>query len=167
MRLFRSRLSLLATAVSVAAASLVTTAGPSVGADGAPAIAFRVVEPDGSPVVSPIVVVSVFGPTYPRSRVLPGGLLGQVVVPFPADDPVASSRLAAGQSVNLMIRVFDKEPGSPDVNAAYVTASIGVDAYGTLRELSDVTGHTFTLEAGRTDFHPVTVPGTGVPGGVP
>lgn len=152
MRLFRSRLSLVGIAVStVAAASLVSTPS-SVAGFGPPAISFRVVQPDGSPVLRPVVMVSVFGHTYPQARVLQGGALGQVVVPFPADDPVAASRLASGESVNLMIRVFDKPPGSADINAAYVTAAVGVDAFGILRELSAVTGQTITLQAGRTAF---------------
>jgi hypothetical protein len=57
-----------------------------------------------------------------------------------------------------MNRVFDKAPGSTDINAAYVGAAIGVDAFGTLRELSEVSGTTVALAAGRTDFHAYTLP---------
>jgi hypothetical protein len=161
-------------AVTALAMSLAPQVGTRVSNadDGAPTIAFRVVEPDGSPVVKPIVIVSVFGPTYPQVRTLLGGVAGQVVVPFPAEDPVAASRLAAGDSVNLLIRVLDKEPGRSDINATYVTASIGTDAYGTVRELSDTAGKTYALRPGLTEFHPVSkadigVPGGGIPGGVP
>lgn len=150
------RTALVAAALVMTALPL-SVARPSVADSAAPTISFRVVEPDGSPVVRPVVMVSGMGPAYTQVHMLAGGAAGQVVVPFPADDPVAAAALAAGEPVDLMIRVFDKAPGSADINAAYVGAAIGVDAFGTLRELSAVTGTTVALAAGRTDFHAFTV----------
>jgi hypothetical protein len=159
----RPRWTAALTAILVITALPLSVAPPAVADGAAPTISFRVVEPDGTPVVRPVVVVSVFGPTYRDVRVLAGGAAGQVVVPFPADDPAAAAKLAAGEATNLLIRVFDKTPGSADINAAYVGAAIGVDAFGTLRELSKVTGSVIMLEPGRTDFHTVTG-GVGVVG---
>lgn len=141
---------------AVTATAPLSGARPSVADSSLPTVSFRVVEPDGSPVVRPMVVVSVYGPSYSRVHVLAGGAAGQVVVPFPGDDPVAAAKIAAGEDVNLLIRVFDKTPGSADINAAYVGAAIGVDPWGTLRELSGVTGTTVMVEPGRTDFHVLT-----------
>jgi hypothetical protein len=159
---------LLAAALAVSAVPL--SALPAVAESALPTISFRVVEPDGSTVVSPVVVVSGMGPAYSHVHVLAGGAAGQVVVPFPTDDPVAVATLAAGDAVNVMIRVFDKQPGSADINAAYVGAAFGVDPFGTVSELSGVTGTTIALAPGRTDFHQ-GLPGFGttlpLPGGDP
>lgn len=152
MRFTRSH-SVAMLAVLVGAASSLSLR-PSAGDTSGPSVWFRVVEPDGSPVVRPLVVVSVFGTTYPLVRTYTGGVLGEVVVPVPADDPVAAGHLAKGEAVNLMIRVFDKPPGSSGINAAYVTAAVGPDYGGVVRELSEVNGKTFALKPGLTDFAP-------------
>jgi len=102
-------------------------------------------------------VVSVLGPTAPYVHVLAGGAAGKVVVPFPANDTVAATKLAADEDVNLLIRVFDKPPGSPDTNAVYVAAAIGIDPWGTLGELSGVSGTVIPLRAGMGNgFHQAT-----------
>ncbi|HWL36206.1 MAG TPA: hypothetical protein VNQ77_08415 [Frankiaceae bacterium] len=116
------------------------------------ALSFRVVTEDGSAVARPITMVSVFGRTYTSPRVSTGNRLGEVSVPLPADDPVVIERLAAGEPVNLMIRVFDKKPGSSGINAAYIGAAVARDAHGALTDVSGISGMTFTLRPGRTAF---------------
>jgi hypothetical protein len=122
----------------------------------APALTVRVVEPDGSPVQFPVALVSVLGRTYTDARTVRGGALGDLTVPVPVDDPVAAERLAAGDPVNLLIRVFDKAPSSSDINAAYITAAVGVDAVtGLVGDLSGITGQVFKLQPGLTAFQAV------------
>lgn len=157
--LLRSRVTALF-GVAVAVATFLTTQ-PSVAVEppDPTTVLFRVVGPDGETVRNPYVLVSVFGKTYSLPRLLRGSALGQVTVPLPADDPVAAQRLARGEPVNMMIRVFDKEPGSENISVAYVTASVGVDAFGAFRELSKTSGKTYELVPGRAAFER-TAPGT-------
>jgi hypothetical protein len=162
MRAFlRTRSIAVVGAVLAATASLNAQSTSAARTDDPTSVAFRVVGPDGGTVRNPYVFVSVFGKTYSTPRLLHGTALGWVTVPLPTDDVVAAERLAEGEPVNMMIRVFDKKPGSDNINAAYITASVGVDAFGVLRELSKTSGQTFELMPGRTAFTS-TAPGTAI-----
>ena len=119
-------------------------------------IAFRVVRPDGSAVANPVIMVSVLGPNYAFPSVRTGGALGEVVVPMPTEDPYVAERIAAGEAVNLLIRVFDRMPvqGS-NPNAAYIAAAIDASVDGVLRASSSAANTAVVLHADRADYRPV------------
>lgn len=129
---------------------------PSTAGTPAFAISFRVTQADGSDVPNPIVMTSVFGRTYPMPHVTKGSVDGVVRVAVPMDDPVVVERLAVGEPVNLMIRVFDRPPGRQGITAAYIGAAVGRDDAGALVEESRVEGSTFRLQPGLTAFEQVS-----------
>ena len=115
-------------------------------------LSFRVVGPDGSPVLRPFVAVTVVGDPDGGASFQVGGPDGEVEVQFPDYDPNVARRVARGEVVRLLIHVSDQAPGLPDDdlgNTVAVGAEFGKDPVtGVFRELFGPSGHVLMLTPG-------------------